>query len=206
MVHYKLYYFDVRGLGETIRLLLHYGNQPFNEERLTFDSWPQKKASMLYGKVPVLEVDGKPLAESYPIARYLARQFGLAGKDAWEQAKVDEFADFHKDVANEFGPYFRVAVGFQPGDKDKLHKEVFLPAVDKYFHVYEKKLKESGSGFLLPSGLTWVDFTVAEFFTTMNNMHPESVAKYPEMGKHRQRVHSHPKVKSYVEGRKQSTL
>jgi len=32
---------------------------------------------------------------------------GLAGKDAWEEAKVDEFADFHKDVFNEVMPYVR---------------------------------------------------------------------------------------------------
>ncbi len=72
--------------------------------------------------------------------------------------------------------------------------------------VYEKKLKASPSGYLMPSGLTWIDFTVADCFSTLHGMHPEAMAKYPEVEKHRQRVLSHPKVKSYVEGRKQTPL
>lgn len=52
---------------------------------------------MPFGQVPVLEVDGKQLAQSYAIARYLARQHGLAGQDDWEQAQVDMYADCVKD-------------------------------------------------------------------------------------------------------------
>lgn len=55
---------------------------------------------MPFGQVPVLEVDGsKLLAQSHTIARYLARQHGLAGKDEWENALTDSFVaciqDFH---------------------------------------------------------------------------------------------------------------
>lgn len=53
---------------------------------------------MPFGQVPVLEVDGKLLAQSYAIARYLARQNGLAGQGDWEQAQVDMYADCIKDL------------------------------------------------------------------------------------------------------------
>lgn len=49
--------------------------------------------AMPFGQVPVLEVDGKMLAQSHTIARYLARQHGLAGKDEWEQGLADMYAD-----------------------------------------------------------------------------------------------------------------
>ena len=55
---------------------------------------------MPFGQVPVLEVDGsKLLAQSHSIARYLARQHGLAGRDDWEMALADSYVacvqDFH---------------------------------------------------------------------------------------------------------------
>lgn len=80
---------------------------------------PKYYATLLdfpYGQLPVLEVDGKVLAQSYAIYRYLARQFGLAGKDDWEAAKIDEIADFVKDISNEARPWFIVRIGRAEGD------------------------------------------------------------------------------------------
>ena len=51
-----------------------------------------------FGQVPILEVDGKVLAQSHTIARYLARQHGLAGKDNWEQALSDMYVDCIYDI------------------------------------------------------------------------------------------------------------
>ena len=46
MVQYKLSYFDIRGLGETARLILHYANVPFEDDRIKEEDWPSRKASM----------------------------------------------------------------------------------------------------------------------------------------------------------------
>lgn len=53
---------------------------------------------MPFGQVPVLEVDGKLLAQSGAICRYLALQVGLAGKSEWDQAQVDMYADAVRDL------------------------------------------------------------------------------------------------------------
>lgn len=53
-----------------------------------------------FGQVPVLEVDGQVLAQSNTIARYLARKYGLAGKNDWEQALADMYADNINDLLN----------------------------------------------------------------------------------------------------------
>ena len=50
------------------------------------------------GKIPVLEYDGAVLSESLTIARFLAKEFGLAGKDNLAQAQ----ADMTMDAANDF--------------------------------------------------------------------------------------------------------
>lgn len=54
--------------------------------------------AMPFGQVPVLEVDGQMLAQSNTISRYLARKHDLAGKDEWEQALADMYADNINDL------------------------------------------------------------------------------------------------------------
>ena len=53
---------------------------------------------MPYGQVPVLEVDGKPLAQSLAIARFLGREFGLLPESSFDQAIADELADLTQDM------------------------------------------------------------------------------------------------------------
>ncbi|KIH47584.1 hypothetical protein ANCDUO_22355, partial [Ancylostoma duodenale] len=72
---------------------------------------------MPFGQLPVLEVDGKQLAQSLAICRYLARQFGFAGKTPFDEALVDSLADQYTDYRPEIKSYFFVAVGRFQGDK-----------------------------------------------------------------------------------------
>jgi glutathione S-transferase len=53
-----------------------------------------------FSQVPILEVDGQVLAQSNAIARYLARKYGLAGKDEWEQAQTDMYIENIHDLLN----------------------------------------------------------------------------------------------------------
>lgn len=55
---------------------------------------------MPFGQVPVLEVDGKMIAQSNTICRYLARKHGLAGKDEIEIARAEAYVDCMSDVMN----------------------------------------------------------------------------------------------------------
>lgn len=49
-------------------------------------------------QLPVLEVDGKRINQSVAICRYLAKQFGLAGKDDWENLEIDAIVDSINDL------------------------------------------------------------------------------------------------------------
>jgi len=152
--------------------------------------------------VPVLELaDGKTLNQSSTIARYLGEKFGIAGKDEWERAKVNEVVDFHKDVSGQLTPYFYVAHGFIEGDKAALRESVYVPKAAQHLPYYVKLLKQSGSGFFAPSGLTFVDFIIADYFCTQKRIEPEMLKNYPELEAHYTKVHSLPQLKDYLANR-----
>uniref|UniRef100_A0A914D361 glutathione transferase n=1 Tax=Acrobeloides nanus TaxID=290746 RepID=A0A914D361_9BILA len=186
------------------RLILHYANVPFEDVRITKDDWANYKNKTPFGKMPVLEVDGKPLAQSFTIARFLARKHGLAGKDDWESAQIDAIADFMKDFATECRPYFRpygVVSGRIEGDKDKLYDEVFKLCMDKSMPILEKLLKESGSGFVVQSGVCWIDFFIANAVESMEGFAADLLGNYKELLAHKERVYSLPQIKTYIASR-----
>ena len=55
---------------------------------------------MPLGQLPVLEFDGEVLSQSLTIARFLAKEFGLAGKTNLEQAQADMVIDSGNDLDN----------------------------------------------------------------------------------------------------------
>lgn len=74
------------------RQMFHLSGTPFEDHRVTMEDWPKYKdsesvpssdpmdyrivAATPFGQMPVLFVDGKPLPQSFAIARYLANLFG----------------------------------------------------------------------------------------------------------------------------------
>lgn len=175
--------------------------------------------------MPVLEVDGKQLGQSYAIDRFLARKYGiveknlhmfrwlihlyflgLAGKDDFEAAQLDALADLKSDFQNEIRPFIRVALGQVDGDKEKLFNEVVKPAFEKIAPILVKTLKESGTGFFGKGGVSWVDFEYSEMIYSFQDTLKELLNKYPELSKHMEKVHALPQLKQYLETRPKTPL
>lgn len=77
MTRYKLIYFPIRGVAEKIRQLFVVANQDFEDLRIPRGEWAKFRHSTPFLKVPVLEEDGKQLAQSGAITRHLGRKFGM---------------------------------------------------------------------------------------------------------------------------------
>ncbi|CAJ0914413.1 unnamed protein product, partial [Mesorhabditis belari] len=204
MVHYKLSYFPIRALAETARQLFALANVDFEDDRVPREQWPDFKPKTPFGQMPVLEVDGKALAQSRAIYRYLAKKFGFAGKDDWESAQIDAWADQFVDYNNELRPYFVVVAGFGEGDKEKLYADVVEPAREKFLPLVAKQLKENGSGFLVGSKVSWVDLHLAGHIETFLSFVPHFADKYPEVVAHQKKVHAIPELKKWIEKRPQT--
>ncbi|KAI6183516.1 hypothetical protein M3Y97_00497300 [Aphelenchoides bicaudatus] len=206
MSNYKLTYFPGRGLTEASRLVLHYAEQKFEDLRLTHDQFSQLKNTFPNGQVPLLEVDGKKISQSGAILRFLARRFKLEGKDEFEAAKCDEVFMYFYDKIRAQVPYTLYLLGQTSGDKDKLHKEVFLPLATQSLHDYEKLLKEHSSGFVLKSGISYADFVVVEHLTTIFGIDKDLETKHPFLAKYVESIHSMPQIAKYVQGRPKSLV
>ena len=68
---------------------------------LFLDAMASLKPSLPYGQVPVLEYQGATLCQSITVARFLAMECGLAGRDSLENAKIDEVVDAVSDLLSE---------------------------------------------------------------------------------------------------------
>lgn len=55
-------------------------------------------SGMPFGMLPVLEIDGKAVAQSNAVARYLAKQYGLTGENEWEALQCDVLVDTLGDL------------------------------------------------------------------------------------------------------------
>ena len=150
-----------------------------------------------------MEFDGHTIVESYAMHRFLAREYGLAGKDKYEQALVDGIADVQKDFYGAVAPWFYVKAGYRPGNADELKQQHLTDNVAHYLPVFEKFLKESKSGFMAPSGLTWADFTVTEFLISLLQLESGLLDKHPELKEYLQRVKNVPQLKDYYSSRKE---
>jgi len=71
----ELVYFDSVGRAESIRLACRHGNITFRDIRVNQDTLTKMKEEGLvpFGQLPVMFIDGVPLAQSIPILRYVGK-------------------------------------------------------------------------------------------------------------------------------------
>ncbi|RCN48914.1 glutathione S-transferase protein [Ancylostoma caninum] len=156
---------------------------------------------MPFEQIPVLEVDGKQLAQSYAICRFLARRYGYAGKTPFEEALVDSIADQIKDYMLEIRPFMVALLGIEEVDVETLKKDIFLPASAKLFRYMKKFLKDNTSGYLVGDSLTWADLYLAEHVAVYGEWFPEMLEGFPEIKSHSEKVRSNPALRQWIETR-----
>ncbi|TMS34857.1 hypothetical protein L596_002365 [Steinernema carpocapsae] len=200
---YKLIYFDVRNLAECARLMLACSGTKYEDVRITMGEWSELKAGTPFGVLPILEVNGTPISESQAINRYLAGMLGFGGHNNFENAQLDELADYYKDFRAAVRPYFYVAGGIRKadGDLEEIRKTVLLPAAKQYFPKFCDRLKESKSGFFFNFGVSWVDFDIADHLMSLLGFDENLLDVYPEMERLVSSVRKIPTLKGYFENR-----
>ena len=195
---FKLIYFDTIGLGEPIRYIFALAGVPYEDKRFKKEEWPQLKPTTPYGRVPVLEEDGKQLAGGRVIARYLAEKFGLAGENAFENAEIASIADLLDDYVS--------AVMKVKREEDETRKGALLTEFQKeigpkYLGILEKEIEISGGPWLRHDVVTWVDLYLAVIVNLTEKHNKELYEGYPGVMRLVTSVHSLPKIAKWLKER-----
>ncbi|KAJ8715264.1 hypothetical protein PYW08_005245 [Mythimna loreyi] len=199
MTNYVFYYFDGKGLGESCRLLLAYGGQEFEDRRVTIEEWPALKPKCLFGKIPILEIDGKQYAQSLAISRYLGRKYGLVGDTPEDALEIDQNVDLVNDIRAK-------AAEVQYESNEVVKESKYADYAKNAFPNLLERLNAvvvQNNGHLALGKLTWGDFVLAGILDYLKYMlrMPDLEKTYPVFQKVIDNVYSSPKVKAYSESK-----
>ncbi|XP_038611200.1 hematopoietic prostaglandin D synthase isoform X4 [Tachyglossus aculeatus] len=195
MPNLKLVYFNLRGRAEIIRYLFAYMDLKYEDQRIEPADWPGIKPLLPFGKIPILEVDGVILHQSLAIARYFAREAGLAGKSELEQCQVDAVVDTLDDFMAAF-PW------------DEKMQDVKEQAFSKLLADRAPTLLRNLEAYLAESEwlVTWADFYWDICSTTLLVLKPTLLDNFPTLVALRGRVRTIPAIAAWISRRPETRL
>lgn len=196
MAQYKLTYFDFPGgRGEDCRLAFFVAGVPFEDERLSGEQFVKAKASLPFGALPVLTVEGKgQLGQSNAILRFIGSQYGLLPTDPFEAARHEAVLGAVEDLRAEKSFVDEVQ---DPEEKKRARQEFASGFMQEWGACIERQI---GDGpFLAGAKLSVADlklFVVTGPFLRGAIDHiPSDVFKaFPKLLRLVDAVKKHPKV------------
>jgi len=204
MPDYKLIYFDTTGRGELIRLLFSVAGVEFEDvrisENLPLTEWNELRPNTPFGKLPMLEYEGKTICQSITIARMLARRFGLAGKDETEQVLAEMLVDCMCEIQDEISNMLYLDLG--PQANAKHGKRAFQEIIPQHLQNLEKLLKKNqdGDSFFVGNELTWADLMLVDAVTWPQYFKQEvDLSECPKLKALIERVEAVPQVAAWRE-------
>lgn len=203
----KLTYFDFDGgRGEAIRLALTLAQVPFEDDRLGREGFAAVREQLPYGALPVLYVDGKPLAQSNAIARYVGKLTDLYPADPWDAALCDEVLDTVEEVTTLIGVTMPLAEDLKKERRQYLVSNV-LPSLLKGLQA---RLTQSDGEYFSGGRMSVADLKVSDLVGWLCSGHLDHIptdfvhTTSPALVRHHEGVKNHRAITSYYASRKKS--
>lgn len=200
----KLTYFDFDGgRGEAARLAFVIGAVPFVDDRVSFAAWSDRKPQMPFGGLPVLEIEGRTVAQSNGINRYVGKLVGLYPADPWQAALCDEAMDVVEDVGGKISATFDLP----PAEKKAQREALASGPITFVLTRLQDRLEERGGVYFADNRLTVADLKVFLWIRylrsgSLDHVPTDLVDRVaPRLVEHCERVRSLPEVKAYYAAR-----
>lgn len=208
MPSYTLKYFNVKARAEPSRYMFAIAGVNYTDERISSDEWKKLKPTLPLGQLPILEVDGKQIAQSHAIHRFVASELGLYGANSLERADVDVVLETARDVAPHIGKIFGEKDEKAKNElKDKLRNET-LPGI---LTLLEKLLNKNngGTGWFVGNKISIADVMV---YNMLVDFLPAVLGGPIDLSKHQNikgvvdRFQADPKVAEWIKKRPASNM
>ncbi|KAE8603331.1 hypothetical protein XENTR_v10014300 [Xenopus tropicalis] len=190
-----LYYFNGRGRMESIRWLLGAAGIEFEEVYLEKrEQYEQliKEGRLMFGQVPLVEMDGMNLTQTHPILSYIAAKYNLYGKDPKERYEIDRYADGTIDLMG-----LGLAYPFlDDAGKEKQKGLIKERATNKYFPVYETALKDKD--YLVGNKFSWADIQLMEAILMVEEFHSDILSCFPQLQAFKERTKKMPTIAKFL--------
>mmetsp|Transcript_15002 Transcript_15002/g.22338 ORF Transcript_15002/g.22338 Transcript_15002/m.22338 type:complete len:214 (+) Transcript_15002:65-706(+) len=204
---YTLYYFDLAGRGEPIRLTFALCDTPFNDNRFKREEWPALKTSgkCPYGQVPILEIESggstHTIAESSAICDYIIAAHGdgsgMKRTDPIEIAKVSEAVSVMMSFLMKLGSNINEK-NLEKKMSDR--KEMVETSIPFIMSALDGRIQDTG--FVSEGTITIADVLIESLVKSFESGFLDAIPKdilkpYKNINKCAENVRNHPKIKAY---------
>jgi len=196
----ELTYFPVRGLTESVRLMLAFVGAEYTEKHIqSKEEWLALKPTLPYGQVPLLTIDGKRLVQRRAIEQYIARTHHLYGKNDDETYEIDSLLESVFDFFTA-SPLFALLMR-DPNVEEKA-KEFENGALKKYLDIWDQHLAKKGNLFFVGNSHTFADvsiFNALRYFKDFPRF-AHILDGREHLKKFYESIENHPNIQKYLKG------
>mmetsp|Transcript_23863 Transcript_23863/g.18215 ORF Transcript_23863/g.18215 Transcript_23863/m.18215 type:complete len:210 (-) Transcript_23863:77-706(-) len=155
----KLYYFDMYGRAECMRLLMTHAKVPYEDSPVTKEIIAKMAAEgqLEFDKVPAIEKDGKFYCETKAMLRFMGKKHGYYPEDPMAAWRVDSIMDALDDAHQSL-----VKVFFSQNEEEK--KEAGIKATTEVLPKFLSKLDKILAANVTQDYLVGDKITIADFF------------------------------------------
>ena len=158
------------------------------------------------GSVPYIIVDGQTkVAQSMAIARFVAKRFGLSGKNDLDDLKIDSLVDCLHDLTEIFRgnprEIYLISI-FTPEQRERAVARL-AELGDKHLSTLEKLIGmySRAKGYTVGDYLTWADIYLYDTMFYILKVNPKALDAYPHVSAVKKNVEAHPKIGAYLKSR-----
>ncbi|XP_074649216.1 hematopoietic prostaglandin D synthase-like [Tubulanus polymorphus] len=213
---YRLLYFNARGRAELARLIFAAADVDYEDFRFEKEEWPAIKPTLHFGQVPILEVDGKQINQTYAIARFIATEHGLSGRNRIEAAQVDALVDTLEDMMKPIQIIYSEENNEKRVSLIKSRQTQYMPSTllspPELYQTYprmsatrylQKNIFQL-MGYLVGDDLTWADLSYINCCSWLCLFVPNALDKYPKLRALKDKIEGLPRIAKWLANRPQT--